>query len=193
MNSPIYFSYIEFSEFFILGRQSIISLDIAGQELAYQVSVWKPQPTDRCADGNCGSDNSNGSESSLKPAFTPVLFTSDLCRRKIIFTHVIKLNGEQVEKLLPLCKAEDFEPYRGREMKMGEEGYCGYRDEVFLKFRGITDTDTPMLELPMDYYYTEKYIWPSERLYRFVIKEIFSTQKELDGKYTPYFGFSLPC
>ena len=41
---------------------------------------------------------------------------------------------------------------------MGEEGYIGYRDEVQLYFRAVTDSYIPLLELPMDYYYDEKHI-----------------------------------
>ena len=64
-------------------------------------------------------------------------------------------------------------------MQMGEEGYIGYRDEVRLYFRAITDSYIPMLELPMDYYYDEEHIWPSEKLYRYLLKTFFEKEKKL--------------
>lgn len=81
--------------------------------------------------------------------------------------------------LLPYCNALDFEPYRDRKMQMGEEGYIGYRDEVRLHFRAITDSYIPMLELPMEYYYDEEHIWPSEKLYRYLVKTFSEKEKKL--------------
>ena len=52
---------------------------------------------------------------------------------------------------------------------MQDEGYIGYRDEVQMCFRGVTDSYIPLLELPMNYYYDEEHIWPSEKLYRYLV------------------------
>lgn len=76
-------------------------------------------------------------------------------------------------------------------MEMGEEGYIGYRDEVQLYFRAVTDSYIPLLELPMDYYYDEKHIWLSEKLYRYLVKTYFEEDIKLRGWGTTYGGFSL--
>ena len=94
-------------------------------------------------------------------------------------------------EILPLCNANDYEPFRNRQMKMGEEGYCGYRDEIHVEFRGITNSPIPLIELPMDYFYDEYHIGPSEKLYRHIIKNVFEKEKSMKGRYTPYFGLSL--
>lgn len=78
-------------------------------------------------------------------------------------------------------------------MEMGEEGYIGYRDEVDLYFRAVTDSYIPLLELSMGYYYDEEHIWPSERLYRYLVKTFFEGDKRLRGWGPTYGGFSLFC
>ena len=75
---------------------------------------------------------------------------------------------QQMKELLTYCDTSDFEPYRNREMKMSDEGYIGYRDEVQLDFMAITDSYIPKIELPMDYLYDESRTWPSEKLYQYV-------------------------
>ena len=45
---------------------------------------------------------------------------------------------------------------------MDDEGFIGYRDEIKVSFCGVTDSYIPYIELPMNYYYDEKHIWPSE-------------------------------
>ena len=72
-------------------------------------------------------------------------------------------------------------------MQMGEEGYVGYRDVLRLQFTGITDSYLPMLELPMEYYYDEEHIWPSEKLYRYLLKNFFKGNKKLRG-WGPNYG-----
>ena len=126
-----------------------------------------------------------------KTGFVPQVIKDESYKPEIVFFYAIKLTNEQMEKLLPYCNALDFEPYRNREMKMGEEGYIGYRDVVRLYFKAITDSYLPMLELPMEYYYDEKHIWPSEKLYRYLVKTFFEGKKELCGVGPTYGDFSL--
>lgn len=77
-------------------------------------------------------------------------------------------------------------------MSMQDEGYIGYRDEVSMHFVGVTDSHIPMLKLPMDYYYDEGHMWPSEKLYRYLVQNYFEGKKEF-WKYGPvYGGCSLP-
>ncbi len=65
----------------------------------------------------------------------------------------------------------EFEPYRDREMSMDDEGYCGYRDEIMVKFVGVTDSYIPKMEWDIQYYYDKEHIWPSERLYHYVLSK----------------------
>lgn len=202
MSEPVYFSKIEFIETIGYGNpDSIILLNLPERELSYQVFNWKHQYP---AIQGMEVEERNGKLysydtlypvkwiSSEKTNFKPSLFKDEDYEQEVIFSYGIKLTKKQVETLLPLCNALDFEPFRNKKMIMGEEGYCGYRDEVNIKFRGITNSYIPLLELPMDYFYNNKHIWPSEKLYRHIIKNIFDKQKELKGWYTPYSGFSLP-
>ena len=163
MSEPIYFSKVEFIETIRHGNlNSIILLNLLEQELSYQV---------------------------FKPKYQPYV-TNDSCEPEVIFSYGIKLTEQQMEKLLPLCNANDFEPFRDKEMRMGDKGYLGYRDEVQVRFRGITDSHIPLLELSMDYYYDDKHIYPSEKLYRHIITNIFDKQKKMKGWYTAYGGLS---
>ena len=86
-----------------------------------------------------------------------------------------------IESLLPYCNALLFEPYRNKKMSMEDAGYVGYRDEVSVRFRGITDSYLPELELPMDFYYDAEHIWPNEKLYRYLIKTFFENNSKLNG------------
>lgn len=75
-------------------------------------------------------------------------------------------------------------------MKPDEEGCIGYRDEINMEFCGISNSLLPIIKLPMDYYYDEKHIWPSEKLYRYVCENIISKNKIL-RKYIKYGSYSL--
>ena len=119
--------------------------------------------------------------SNERTGFEPRTIRDEQFEEKIAFSYAIKLTDGQMKTLLPYCNALDFEPYRDRKMQMGEEGYIGYRDEVRLHFRAITDSYIPILELPMDYYYDEEHIWPSEKLYRYLVKTFLEKEKKLRG------------
>lgn len=202
MNEPIYFTKIEFVESIGYGEQvSIILLNIPEKELSYQVLSQRQQSPviqgttvvewdDKYHSINIGFPVKWVSTD--KTNFKPALLKDEYFERKILFSYGIKLTNQQMKNLLPLCNALDFEPFRNREMIMGEEGYCGYRDEVRVEFRGITDSHIPFIELPMNYYYDKEHIWPSEKLYKYIVTNIFDKQKEMKGWYTTYGGFSLP-
>ncbi len=105
--------------------------------------------------------------------------------REINFSKGIKLDDNEVNELRKYCNAEEFEPYRNRKMSMDDEGFIGYRDEITMEFYGITNDYIPFLHLPMHYFYDEKHIWPSERLYRYINQKYYgklSTMKDMDGK-----------
>lgn len=70
-------------------------------------------------------------------------------------------------------------------MAMDDPGYRGYRDEITMWFREITDSYIPKIELPMKYVYDEKHTWPSERLYPFIMKIILEIMRNyLVRRYT---------
>ena len=48
-----------------------------------------------------------------------------------------------------------------------------------------------MIELPMSYYYDKDHIWPSEKLYKYLIANFFENNNKMKGWYTEYGGLSL--
>lgn len=201
MREPIYFSKVEFRECTkSMNIGKIILLNLPECELSFWAFRWKKQmptiqgqKTEEFFGCEYTYDTSYPARmiSSEHTDFKPKLFKTDSYEQEVIFSYGIKLSEQQYEELLPLCNALDFEPFRGRKMVMGEEGYVGYRDEICLYFRAITDSYIPMLELPMEYYYDEAHIWPSEKLYRHIIKNIFDKEKKMRRWHTGYGGFSL--
>ena len=203
MKEPIYFSKVEFRERIGYGYdyRSIILLNIPARELSYQVfkhTVQMPAIQSHVlTKGLRGRlefwDVAYPARflSSSKTNFKPVLIPSNHYEKEVVFSYGIKLDNNQMSKLLPLCNALDFEPYRNREMIMGEEGYVGYRDEMRVEFCGISDSYIPKIELPMSYYYDENHTWPSEKLYRYIINDIFAHHKKMQGWYIGYGGLSL--
>lgn len=198
MQEPIYFSIIEFYEGKGSGiEHSIILLNLAERELSYQTFKYNPKQganvvqmheTKEFKGKMYSFDTSYPAYlvASSKTDFKPELIKAEKFGYELIFSYGIRLSDSQYEELLPLCNALDFEPYQQRKMIMGEEGYIGYRDEVDVYFRAITDSHIPMIELPMEYFYDEAHIWPSEKLYRHIINNIFEKEKKLKGHYTVY-------
>lgn len=105
------------------------------------------------------------------------------------FSYVLKLTEDQIQSVLPYCVIADFEPFRGRKMDSWGSGFLGYRDEVWLKFRAVANFDHSMIELPMDYYYDEEHIWPSEKLYRFLQNHL--VDEKMRKWIRPYGALSL--
>lgn len=199
---PVYFSKIEYVEWVGYGiEKSIIFLDLENRELAYQ--VLKPKRMEMPAiqgiktigagdysytyDASCPARViKNG-----KTNFERKMIQADTDRCEVVFSDGMKLNEEQMKEILPYCNALDFEPYRGRKMSMSDEGYIGYRDEISTYFTAVTNSYIPKLELPMDYYYDEQHIWPSEKLYRFLIKTFFENNPKFRGYGLTYGRCSL--
>ena len=200
MNNPIYFSKVEFQEYIGITRRSCLLLNLVEKELSYQVFERKQQMPSIEGVGfiECGEKNYSyefGFSARIirneKTNFNSKLLKSELFEDKEIFSYGIKLNNEQTYKLLPYCNALDFEPFRNCEMSMEDDGYVGYRDEVQMRFRAITNSHIPLIELPMNYYYDEQHIWPSEKLYRYLLTTFFENNKKTEKWITSYGGFSL--
>ena len=94
----------------------------------------------------------------------------------------INISDDIMPELLEYCDARDFEPFRDRKMDFNDKGRIGYRDEVSMDFTGITDSYIPRMVLPMDYYYDEEHIWPSEKLYRYLVKTFFPHDRKKVGR-----------
>lgn len=198
---PIYFSKVEYIECLgpVTPRRSII-LDLVNKELVYQVFEWsKEMPAIQFAGmfkcGDFEDEFNYGVPSRVirngKNNFKGQVLRSESWTQEIVFSYGKKLSDKQVEELLPYCNALEFEPYRGKEMSMDDEGFIGYRDEISTYFTAITESYIPKLELPMNYYYDEEHIWPSEKLYRYLIKTYFENNKKLKGYEMVYGGHSL--
>ncbi len=110
---------------------------------------------------------------------------------EVIHSVGINIPDEDMPELLAYCDARDFESFRGRKMDFDDEGRIGYRDEVSMHFTGITDSYIPRLVLPMDYYYDEEHIWPSEKLYRYLVKKFFPYNRKKIGLQPTYGAASI--
>lgn len=203
MTRPVYFSKIEYIESIGYGRRSsVILLNLVEKELAYQVFEEKRQmPVIQGIESEVWFGKEHTYDVSYpariirnsQTGFQDKLLKCDFCEENVVLSKGFKLTENQIKIMLPYCNSLDFEPYRNREMSMNDEGYVGYRDEVGLKFRAITDDYIPMIELPMSYYYDNEHIWPSEKLYKYLITNFFSNNKEMRGWYTEYGSHSLFC
>lgn len=191
LKDPIYFSKIEYRTVRKSGNtSSVLLLNIPEQELSYQVFEWKRQvPVIEGVQAEKWNNRILSYHiaipakriSNAKTGFELQMIRDKQFEQKIVFSYAIKLTDEQIKALLPYCNALEFEPYRNRKMKMEDKGYMGYRDEVYLYFRAITDSYIPMLELPMDYYYDKENVWPNKKLYRYLVKTYFEKNKKLRG------------
>lgn len=201
MDEKLYFSKVEFKEYIGCGLNSILLLNLVEKTLAYQVYETEKQIHAPAIIGveteefmghiwECDIRKSAKRMKNGKTNFKSVLLLDDIDNKEVVFSYTHKFSECEIKELLPLCNALNFEPYRDREMSMSDEGYCGYRDEVNLYFTGITDSYIPKIELPMDYFYDEEHIWPSEKLYRYVIKT-FMNNKKLKNRVLSYGGSSL--
>ncbi len=198
---PVYFTKVEYREVIGHGNtSSILLLNIPEKELSYQVFNWKRQMPAIEGIRTEKIGEYEWSDSIALPAvkmrngktnFKAEILADDVYEQEVVFSHAINITDEQMEELLPYCDAAEFEPYRDRKMSMNDEGFIGYRDEVHLYFRAITDSYIPLLELPMEYHYDEEHIWPSEKLYRYLVKNFFEGNKKLKGRGPTYEGLSL--
>ncbi|MDO4787609.1 MAG: hypothetical protein Q4A19_00420 [Johnsonella sp.] len=191
MSTPIYFSKVEFRDRIGYGNtHSSILLNVAQRELSYQVYEWKKQMPAILREESYEVNNKTIHYSKGYPAkkvrsgsngFKPELLPDEQYIQSVAFSYALKLSEVQMKHLLPYCNALDFEPYRDRKISMNHEGYIGYRDEISLSFIGITDSYIPKMEWEMQYYYDEKHMWSSEKLYRYLVLEYFQGNKKLKG------------
>lgn len=191
----VLFSKIEFHECFhmygkgipVWGDEKIIFLDIPNQELSIQVIRTTDDLSDKIYSLEAGFRLGRPDEKVEhiqnitvgKNGIHKVSTKANESCSKVIFSKGIKLTDDEMKELLPYCNALEFEPFRDREMSMDDPGYRGYRDEITMWFRGVTDSYIPKIELPMDYVYDEKHTWPSERLYQYLLENFIKNNKKL--------------
>lgn len=200
MEKPIYFSKIEYRESIAHRLSSIMLLNTVDKTLSYQAfkrnqqmpviqGIFSGEFLGMKLDGEIR--RSAKVIRNAKNGFKPQVLATESYEQEVIFSYGINLSNTDMKKILPLCNALEFEPYRNKEMLMSDEGYIGYRDEVNVHFTAISDSYIPKLELPMYYYYDEEHIWPSEKLYRYLIKTYFENNKKTKDWISTYGGFSL--
>jgi len=198
---PIYFTKIEFREAVgYVNHRSTILLNLPMKELSYQVFRYKrrmPAISGYTITNDFGYEYSYDFAvpakeiKSGKNNFEKQVIEDDAWEQEVEYSYGIKLTDEQIKGLLPYCNALEFEPFRNKKMSMDDAGYIGYRDEVSVRFRAITDSYIPEIELPMNYYYDEEHIWPSEKLYRYLVKTFFENNSKVKVHRPVYGGFSL--
>lgn len=200
MAEEIIFSKVQFEEHIGYNYKSILILNLKEKELIYQVYEKKKVPpviTKVVAENifNTVEYWNIGVSAKIvknnKTEFKPVLLQDKNIDESIIYSYGKKLNAQEYGALKCLSRVIDFEPFRDRKMSMEDKGYIGYRDEVRLTFSAVSESYYPYIELPMYYYYHEDYIWPSEKLYRFLITEILKKDKKATKWVTGYGGHSL--
>lgn len=95
----------------------------------------------------------------------------------IIDSEGIELSNHEMEEILPMCNALEFEKYRNKEPDMSDPGFEAYLDDgATRKFIGITDSYIPMMEISMNYSFNKKHQWPTEKIYNYLC------QKYVNGK-----------
>lgn len=201
MSENIYFSKIEFREYVAYQLHSILLINLVEGTLAYQVyepiKIRKgPAITGITTEEfmvhtwNYELRKPAVKMKNSKTGFKPVIIEDIIDKYDVAFSYSYHFTKEELKILKSYCMVADFEIYRNREMSMEDPGYCGYRDEVNVYFTGVTDSYVPIMKLPMSYYYDEEHIWPSEKLYKYIIKHYMSGKK-LSKWVMPYGALSL--
>lgn len=98
----------------------------------------------------------------------------------VIDSEGIELNDHEMEEILPMCNALEFEKYRDMEPDMSAPGFEAYLDEgASRKFIGITDSYIPMMEMSMDYSFNKKHQWPTEKIYNYLCQRCVEGKKKI--------------
>jgi len=108
-----------------------------------------------------------------KTGFKSQLIKNEQYEEKVVFSYGIKLTLKQIEDLLPYCNALEFEQYRNKNMSK-EELFCVCTDGRDIRFKAMSDSYLPIIELPLDYGYEAVY-----KLYHYINMTFFKGNKEL--------------
>ena len=95
-----------------------------------------------------------------------------------------KLSSGSINQILPLCAISSFEQYLLNNPNMVDswgdsKNSIGYRDGTYIIFHGIIDSDVPELKIEMTTLYDRQHEPPQEKLYRFLIHNFLSVEKDL--------------
>lgn len=190
---PIYFSKVQFRSGGLSGDHTIMLLNLVERELSYQVirksrNMPVIQGTDilELSEGPVSFDISKAARIIKTPTQRSLLPIENF-EDNVVFSYGIKLTEDQYKELLPYCNARKFEPYRNRKMSMSDDGNIGYRDEIDVYFTGVTNSYIPIMEWSMSYYYDEQHIWPSEKLYFYLVTTYFEKNKAVK-RWGPSYG-----
>lgn len=178
MVEPFYFSKIEFREC-AERRENIILLDLEERELSYQeFELVRQMPAIQegrsfqvekkeyiMDSGRPGRIIQSG-----KSTFMSRLLPSEYREHRLMHSYGMKLNEAQIEAILPYCNALEFEGYRNRIASVEDEGVTGFADEVGVYFKAVSNTHLPLIELSIEYYHDNEYMWPHEKLYFYLRK-----------------------
>ena len=202
MEKELYFSKIEFIEKLGYKDRFTLLINLDEKKIYYEeyrtkrnmpsgviieTDYWEGEPIESYTTSAATRIMRNG-----KTNFQPHHVRINSSEDEVVVSHGIELSSEDIKELLPYCKVMDFEPYRNKFMSMDDPGFIGYRDEVSLCFKGVSNSYVPLIELPMDYYYDEAHIWPSEKLYRYIVKKYFANKKKYrDCDVSWYGAFSI--
>lgn len=94
----------------------------------------------------------------------------------------LKLSNDEMEQILPLCNALEFDKYRNINPDMSSPGFMSYLDDgATRKFIGITDSYIPLMEISMNYSFNIKHQWPTEKIYNFLVQHYVTGKKRFRG------------
>lgn len=100
----------------------------------------------------------------------------------VIDSECIVLSDHEMEQILPLCNALEFEKYRDMEPDESSSGFEAYLDDgASRKFIGITDSYIPMMEISMNYSFNKKHQWPTEKIYNYLCQKYVKGKKRFKG------------
>lgn len=191
MTKPIYYTKVLFVERHREEQRTLI--DLVNRNLSFGVYNHIPKLSP-IADGYIINDIGNFHVkivNNCKTGFKDEIVTNYRCTTKEVFLKGFELSDNTMNNLLKLCNALEFEPYRDKEPTMFEPGFIGYRDETSLRFTGITNSYLPKLDINMCYFYDKEHTPPTEKLYRYVYKNILEHDKECSKWLIGYGGLSL--
>ncbi|CQR24369.1 hypothetical protein BN1356_00718 [Streptococcus varani] len=94
----------------------------------------------------------------------------------IIEDHAFHLKEKQLSKLYKYIQVDDFEVYRNKKFGKKKD-IVGYRDGIYITFRGISLDGKPILIYEMHYVYKDWYNSPADKLYDFISNTYFSDKK----------------
>lgn len=92
---------------------------------------------------------------------------------KIIYNYAIGLSGLERIRLLPYIISANFKPCASNEVNWRKAKLIGYRDEISIIFRAISQDGRPLLIYNMSAVYRDWFNYPTDKLYDYLVKRFF--------------------